>query len=121
VVALFKASNSVYRSMSSQWFAQLTTTQPIDQNRCTFIRKEKIMKKRNVLLITGLVLMLTCGTAMAFNYSTSDGGGKQVTLEEYREPDSRPAANAPVPEPATLLLLGGGLLALGAGARKKNK
>jgi hypothetical protein len=86
---------------------------------CCFIGKEKIMKNLNVFLITGLVLLFTCSTAMGFNYGTSNGSGTKPAPQEYREPDADPVS--PVPEPTTMLLLGSGLAALAVGARKKNK
>lgn len=77
------------------------------------------MKNLNVYLIAGLVLLFTCGTALGFNYGTSNGSGTKPAPQEYREPDTAPVA--PVPEPTTMLLLGGGLAALAVGARKKKK
>jgi hypothetical protein len=80
------------------------------------------MKKLNVLLITGLVLLFTCGTVLAFNNYQLGNGSDQYKDEKppNYEPDTTGSA-APVPEPATMLLLGSGLVALGAGARKMKK
>jgi hypothetical protein len=78
------------------------------------------MKKLNLLLITGLVLLFTCGTALAYSARVSDTSSSQETpfiaanVEQGND-------TAPVPEPATMLLLGSGLVALGAGARKMKK
>lgn len=77
------------------------------------------MKKLNVLLITGLVLLFACGTALAYSYGTSNGGGTQPVQVEELGPDT--GAVAPIPEPTTMLLLGSGLAALAVGARKKKK
>jgi hypothetical protein len=83
------------------------------------IEKEKIMKKLNVLLITGLVLLFTCGTALAYPYRSSDGGGTPSIPADEHGSEAGPVA--PVPEPTTILLLGSGLAALAVGARKKKK
>lgn len=77
------------------------------------------MKKRNVLLITGLVLLLTCGTALAYSYGTSDGVISEPGQTGDISPD--PGSVAPVPEPTTILLLGSGLAAVAIGSRKKKK
>lgn len=73
------------------------------------------MKKLNVLLITGLVLLLTCVTALAEDIPFGTATGDSVT------PIGNEAPVAPVPEPATMLLLGSGLAVLAIGARKKKK
>jgi hypothetical protein len=75
------------------------------------------MKKLNVLLIAGLVLLFTCGTALAYNYGTSNGGG----INPIQTDELDPSPVAPVPEPTTMLLLGSGLAALAVGARKRKK
>jgi hypothetical protein len=85
--------------------------------------KEKIMKKLNVILFTGLVLLFTSAPVLAFNYATSNGGGKQPPPKEYHEPRQKPMPDSsiPVPEPTTILLLGGGLAALVAGTHRMKK
>ena len=77
------------------------------------------MKTLNALLIFGFVLLFTCGTALAMSYSTSDGYTTQS--DEAEQIGSEAGGTAPVPEPATMLLLGSGLVALGVGARKIKK
>ena len=77
------------------------------------------MKKTNVLLISGLVLLLTCGSALAYSYGTSNGGGTQPAQVDELGPGT--GTVAPVPEPATMLLVGSGLAALAVGIRKKKK
>jgi hypothetical protein len=77
------------------------------------------MKTLNALLISGLVLLFTCGTALAYSYGSANGGGPQpITGDELEQGDTN---QAPVPEPTTILLLGSGLAALAVGARKKKK
>ena len=77
------------------------------------------MKKLHVYLIAGLVLLFTCGTALSYSYGTSNGGGIQPVQADEVEPGTDTAD--PVPEPATMVLLGSGLVALAAGARKMKK
>lgn len=77
------------------------------------------MKKLNVLIITGLVLLFTCGAALAYSYGTSDGSGAQPSQVEELGPGTGPVA--PIPEPTTMVLLGSGIAALVIGARKKKK
>lgn len=77
------------------------------------------MKKLNVLLISGLVLLFTCGTALAYTYGTSDAGGTQPAQTDQLEPDTGTVFH--VPEPTTMLLLGGGIAALAVVAWKKKK
>lgn len=77
------------------------------------------MKKLNVLIITGLILLFTCGAALAYTYGSADGGGTQSIPADELGQDTGPVA--PVPEPTTILLLGSGLAALAVGARKKKK
>jgi hypothetical protein len=72
------------------------------------------MKKLNLLTIAGLVLLFTCGAALAYSPGPANGGGTQPFQAEEVDP-------APVPEPATILLLGSGLVALGIGVRKMKK
>lgn len=80
------------------------------------------MKKLNVLLITGLVLLFTCGTTLAYNWGTSTSGGNEDDPVIVVDGDGQSTdQTAPVPEPATMLLLGSGLVALAAGTRKKMK
>jgi hypothetical protein len=77
------------------------------------------MKKLNLLLITGLVLLFTCGTALAWSYKPADSSGAPSV--EAVEVESERSTVAPVPEPTTMLLLGTGLAVLAVGARKKKK
>jgi hypothetical protein len=77
------------------------------------------MKKLDVLLITSLVLLFTCGTALAYSYGTSNGGG--TLPDQVDEIGPGTGSVAPVPEPTTILLLGSGLAALTVAARKKKK
>jgi hypothetical protein len=77
------------------------------------------MKTLNVLLISGLVLLFSCGTALALPYKLADSGVKPPN--EAGAVGSETGEPAHVPEPATILLLGSGLVALGIGVRKMKK
>jgi hypothetical protein len=100
------------------------TTMPIflAKTVAAFNEKEKIMKKPNLLLITGLVLLFTCGTALTYDSGVHDTSGNQKTtfIAKNNEQGST-TDTAPVPEPAAMVLLGSGLVALAAGARKMKK
>lgn len=79
------------------------------------------MKKRNVLLIAGLVLLFTCGTALADGLAFGTDSDNWTPPTQGDEVASEGGTATPVPEPTTMLLLGSGLAVLAVGARKKKK
>ncbi|MGD9189272.1 MAG: hypothetical protein PVI89_13715, partial [Desulfobacteraceae bacterium] len=105
-VVLSKAYDNAYlrSDISDLLITKITIPIYFAKTFALMIEKEKIMKKLNVLLIAGLVLLFTCGTALAYSYGTSNGGGTQTIAADELGPEGSPVA--PVPEPTTMLLLG---------------
>jgi hypothetical protein len=79
------------------------------------------MKKLNLLLITGLVLLFACGTTLAYSPGIDGPTNYEKSPIIVQNVEQDNGTTAPVPEPATMLLLGSGLVALGVGARKMKK
>jgi len=59
------------------------------------------------------------GTNSGDSIITNNSGGNGITVQDFN--DSNESVPVPVPEPTTMLLLGSGLIGLGAYARRKFK